>query len=183
MFTLLQSDVDVIGTATRSTGGFIKAQLSQYQYRLGGVLFPNQPISTPYESYAELLKAFHGMVHPETAIGVPFTNYNSNTVIVGTESRANRGVTAAGAAANLIVAAVALDTVLGYACFGIGVSLEAFSTRTGLILNGLDTRSSTVHVELTMSAVNAFVTDVLNICHYDKLLVVDQQSGAMMKIE
>jgi hypothetical protein len=54
IFTLMQSDADVIAPANRSTGGFIKALLNYYQYRIGGVQFPSQPITTPYESYAEL---------------------------------------------------------------------------------------------------------------------------------
>jgi hypothetical protein len=123
------------------------------------------------------------MVNPETSIGIPFTNYNTNTTRLFLD-RTIQNEVAAGAATNYLPAVAATTFDTGYGLFGIGVSLEAFSTRTGLILNGLDTRSSTVHVELTLGAGgNAFVTDVLNICHFDKLLVVDQASGAMMKIE
>jgi hypothetical protein len=182
IFTLMQSDADVIAAANRSTGGFIRAQLNYYQYRLGGVLFPGQPITAPYESYAELLKAFQGMVNPETTIGIPLTNYDTNTVIV-TIARGALPAEAAAANVNALPVVAAADFQVGWGLFGIGVSLEAFSSRTGLILNGLDTRSSTVHVELTLNVGNAFVADVSSICHFDKLLLIDQQSGATMKLE
>jgi hypothetical protein len=123
------------------------------------------------------------MVNPETTIGIPLTNYDTNTVIVTITRTAAAAVAAAANTNALPVIAADANFQVGWGLFGIGASLEAFSSRTGLILNGLDTRSSTVHVELTLNAGNAFVVDVLNICHFDKLLLIDQQSGATMKLE
>jgi hypothetical protein len=65
--------------------------------------------------------------------------------------------------AQLITDAAPANHTLAYALFGIGVGLEAISSRRGLILNGIDTRSSTAYVQLTLNAGNTFVTDVLNI--------------------
>jgi hypothetical protein len=86
-----------------------------------------------------------------SSIGIPYANYSSATTTIGGDAN-------------------------GYGGFAIGLSCEAFTGRTGLIINGINTYPLTVLLTFQCAAVAAGY-DIVSIVHYDVQWQIDQATG------
>jgi hypothetical protein len=118
---------------------------------------PSTPVAVPKEAYIELMKAFGGYCYPMSSVGIPYANYSSPTTMVGGELVAQDGT--------------------GYGAFAIGLSLEAFTGRTGLIINGVNTYPLQTLLTFQCAAVAAGY-NVMTIAHYDVQWTIDEVTGA-----
>jgi hypothetical protein len=118
---------------------------------------PSTTVAVPSESYVELMKTFGGFCYPMSSVGIPYLNYSSATTMVGGEVVAQDGT--------------------GYGAFAIGLSLEGFTGRTGLIINGVNTYPLTTILTFQCAAVAAGY-NVMTIAHYDVQWQIDEATGA-----
>ena len=107
------------------------------QYTIGPSLYPNSPIRSSTEAFAELQRYYHNLANSNITGSINTTNYN-----VATDAAA-QGV-AAGANAAAILTYFAN---LGSGVFGI--NLDSVSNRSDVMMSGLNTLNSNIILNMT----------------------------------
>lgn len=148
-----------------SIGGSVNPNIASFQLRIGQVTVPNRPVSLINagivggfsEGYMSVQRALHS-VNSVDCEGV-YTAAGFNV--------------AQAAIANTLVTAIPAVTVSSTPSFCFAQELESVAHKTSTLVAGMNTLSTNVFLDLTISAAPTIAYTIYSIAHIDTILVIE----------